>query len=997
MSILLLTTTQFSLAQTSLEEEIWVTITHHNEVPEYESGQLTSSSAEIQTIIDEFNIVHIEPALPDSRREDLKKVYSMKCHCDSDELIAEIEKSSEHLELPEPAPAYELLLTTDDYSAQFSQDYSLDLINAQGAWDYSTGDTSILLGISDGNYYLNHEDLQNEFIITNTWASPVNHYYHGTAVAITAAGGTNNGVGKSAIGYNCKMHLSPIGYNSILQMTYAGAKVINLSWASGCFYNAYTQTVIDEAYNNGTIVVAAAGNGGTCGGPGNLVYPAALNHVIAVSSVGPNDNHEKIIGDPSTTHQHNNSVDICAPGYDVPLSIAPGFYLTSSGTSFAAPIVTGTIGLMLSLNPCLTFEEIEAILYSTAVNIDTQNPNYIGALGAGRLDAEAALEMVDSLLINLVVTEISCNGLNNGAIDLQNTVAGDTCFWSTSNGTGLAPSSEDQSGLSPGNYVVTVVHESGCSTTDTLILNEPNPLIDSSEISVYPSGHNISCYGATNGSIHLDPNNAASGLTYQWTNLNGTLLPTSSNSQDQTDLSVGEYIVTITDSSGCTTIDTFVLTQPTELLVTHVVETFPSGDHISCNGLSDGEVDLTVSGGNPNYSFSWTGGNGVLPNASNEDQLGLSAGTYFVEVEDANGCQHVDSLTLSEPSIMTLSIDVLSDYYGLPVSCAGAQDGNILASVSGGSSGFSYTWNNSSSPSNAELAGIGEGQYAVTIVDTNGCSISDSLTLSGHNLPVPDPYPASEVCLGETVTFGSYTGDSESCSWRLSSGMELNQCGTNTLLLDTTDCLDALFTVTNEYGCMDSVWLENYICVHPNPIADFEASDYNLTIIDNSATFNSYSSGAIEYEWDFGDGTFDTGENVYHTFETIHPDGVNVQLTVYNEAGCWDTVTQTLRIKDELLFYVPSAFTPNGDEHNNLFLPQFGTGFSPNDYSLQIYNRWGEVVFESHDVSLGWDGKFKGNFAPDGAYSWRMTLVQSENVEHPNSKGFYTGSVMLLR
>jgi len=166
--------------------------------------------------------------------------------------------------------------------------------------------------------------------------------------------------------------------------------------------------VIDEVYANGTILVAAAGNGGTCGGSSNLVYPAAHNHVIAVSSIGPLDNHERTIGDPATTHQHNSSVDICAPGYDVALTVASGNYITGNGSSFAAPYVSGTIGLMLSLKPCLTFEEVVEILTQSAVNIDAQNPSYIGMLGAGRLNANAALALTK---------KINCKGNNgNGGI-----------------------------------------------------------------------------------------------------------------------------------------------------------------------------------------------------------------------------------------------------------------------------------------------------------------------------------------------------------------------------------------------------------------------------------------------------------------------------------------------------------------------------------------------------------------------------------------------------
>lgn len=405
--ILMIGVSQSVIAQLA-PENIWVSFNSISDVPAMVDGHLQSSNEEIQKLIGEYNFSSVERAVPNSRQEILQKVYNIECLCDAEELASRINHESTALNRAELAPKYEFMNDPNDYNSIYAQDYALDLINAKGAWDYSTGDSNVILGISDGNFFTNHEELQTEYVSINTAANtPSYYYYHGTAVAATAAGATDNSQGKSAIGYDCKLSLASMGYNRALQMSYEGVEVINLSWASGCYYSTYVQSIIDEIYNNGTIIVAAAGNGGTCGGSSNLVYPAAHNHVIAVSSVGPQDNHERVIGNPASTHQHNSSVDICAPGYDVALTVAPGWYMTGNGTSFAAPYVTGTIGLMLSVNPCLTFEDVEQILSMTAVNIDAQNPNYIGQLGAGRMDAMEAVKLA---------AEYSCGGDdgNNG-------------------------------------------------------------------------------------------------------------------------------------------------------------------------------------------------------------------------------------------------------------------------------------------------------------------------------------------------------------------------------------------------------------------------------------------------------------------------------------------------------------------------------------------------------------------------------------------------------
>ena len=387
---------------------IWTSVSNESELQLIQtSNNVTSENQSIQSLIDNFNVTSFSKALPNSRKAELQKVYEITCDCNEHELLQEVSKMPQLFVSPEIGPHYTTLTAPNDYSIEFATDYALDLINAQGAWDITTGDSSVIIAISDQNFFVNHEELigkVHHYDATNTA-----NQNHGTAVAISAAGATNNGAGKSSIGYNSELALYRMQYNDILLATYAGSRVINMSWSSGCLPSTYVQGVIDEAYENGSIIVAAAGNGSTCNDPTSLVYPAACNNVISVTSIGPNDNHERIPGDPTTTHQHNATVDIAAPGYDVALSGAPGWYLTGNGSSFASPLVTGTIALMLAIDPCLSFEDVEAILSASAVNIDALNPSYAGMLGAGRLDAAAAL--------TLASTYNSCNPVEEEIVE----------------------------------------------------------------------------------------------------------------------------------------------------------------------------------------------------------------------------------------------------------------------------------------------------------------------------------------------------------------------------------------------------------------------------------------------------------------------------------------------------------------------------------------------------------------------------------------------------
>lgn len=996
ITILLLTMLSHSTFGQADSEKTWVTINNLSDVPVLLESGLKSSNIEFQAIIEAFDIIGVEQALPDSRNDELQKVYEVECNCNSYELMAKMNQSSIIFSRAEEAPKYELLVTPNDYNITYPIDYALDNIDAQGAWDYTTGDTTIILGVADGNFYTSHPELQNKCVNTNTWSSPPSYYYHGTAVAITVAGATNNGEGKSAIGYDCMLHLTNMSYNSIIQLSYNGVRVINISWASGCTNNSYVQMVMDEVHNNGTILVAAAGNGGTCGGSSNLVYPAACNHVIAVTSVGPNDNHERFVGDPATTHQHNSSVDLSAPGYDVAITVAPGWYVTGNGTSFAAPYVTGTIGLMLSLDPCLTPEEVEEILKITADDIGSLNPNYAGGLGAGRLNAKAAVEYVAQNMIEANASDVSCFGLNDGSITLTNTQSStDSYAWSSIDGYGLITSNADQTGLSAGTYSVTITDTNGCSISRSMTLLEPTEILRTIAVSSYSGGVNISCNGLSDATIDFDVTGGVPNYSYSWSTTNGSGL--SPASEDQSGLSAGTYFITATDSTGCFVTDTIALVEPALLNVSSALSTFPSADNISCHGLSDGSIDLTITGGVPGYLFEWNtvDGSGLI--STDEDQTGLSAGTYTVITEDDNGCNMTSIFTMNEPTLLTVNIDVLSDYFGSAISCSGQNDGEIIAEIQGGRPDYNSIWNTIPVNSGLLLSGLGEGVYTITTIDANGCVALATKELLGNSLPSLNPDPEMNICAGETVTFSSNVSSTEMCSWVLSNGMVLNQSGQNTLYLDEPGCIDAELYVTNDLGCTDSVFLSNYICISANPIANFNASSISVSTVDNLVYFDNQSYGASYYEWDFGDGTVVNGENVNHSYDSNQPGEYSVVLFAYNDNGCFDSTSQVISLRDELIFYVPNSFTPDGDEFNNVFKPVFGTGFTPDDYSLMVYNRWGETVFHSQDLFTGWDGTYNGSPVQQGTYSWTMIVKASDEAFNPNTKNSYQGHVNVLR
>ncbi len=600
--------------------KIWLTIANPTNIPYTNAaGDFVSNDPAFNNVISSLDITEVQRAIPNSRKAHLLNVYELTSYsADVVDMYTDLTNNVSVVSQVEYAPVFETMDHADDYNTVFSEDYALDLISAQGAWDFSTGNSSIVLAISDQNYFVDHEEIQGKYVhydTTNTSGKT-----HGTAVAIAAAGSTNNNLGKSAIGYNSSLALYKMNYSEVLAASYAGHRVINLSWTSGCSYNQYVQDIINEVYENGTFIVAAAGNGSTCGGPENLVYPAAFDNVFAVTSIGPQDNHERTIGNPSTTHQHNASVDLSAPGYDIGISAAPGWYLFGTGTSYATPLVTGTIGLMLDVNPCLTNAEISWVLKNSSTDIEALNPDYAGLLGAGRLNARDAVEMAMKIeKIGLdVAASVTCEA-NSGAIDVN--IVGGTAPFTTVWSNGATELS--QSGLGAGHYTLTVTDAMGCQSDTMITIEEVTPTVFEGTV------QHVSCHGMANGAVDVTILEGTPDFIFEWDN--GMM------TEDISGLTPGTYRLKITNGEGCSVWGSYTVEQSTALEVNLEV-TQPAPDQ-------EGEIDVTVTGGTAPYTYTWNNGE------TSEDLWNLAPGFYEVTVMDVNGCDVITSTTLEEMNV----------------------------------------------------------------------------------------------------------------------------------------------------------------------------------------------------------------------------------------------------------------------------------------------------------------------------------------------------------
>ena len=597
-------TANFTFSQ---ESKLWVRFDNPGFLPHFNSdGRLLSTSEDLNDLISVNNMTGFIQVLPNSKSENLQNVYEVSFLGNSLDVSNSLSKLP-FVGLVEEAPNYQVLYTPDDYNVTLGADYALNLINAQGAWDISQGSDSVVIAISDQNYYQHHEELQGKIVYYDS--TNLTTATHGTAIAILAAGNTNNGIGFSSIGFKCKLALYKMSFNEILVASYNGADVINLSWTSGCFYSQIAQDVINEAYNNGTFIVASAGNGNTCGGADNIVFPASYANVFAVTSVGPTDNHESIIGDPLSTHQHNLSVDISAPGSGVNISAAPNWYFNSSGTSYAAAYVSGTVGLMLSVNKCITNADIEMILKLSSHNIDSLNPLYAGKLGAGRLDAQAALVMTGSHIGDFTSTSTLSDGCIANDVSINSVSSGGQLPYSFSWSNGSSTLNLDSIGAGNINLIISDAH--GCS------VNHQFNVVDIQEPVVDIQITNVSCFGDNNGQVELVFSNPSEVSSVIWDNgASGSVI---------NNLPLGSYTATIFYNNGnCSLSQAASVLSPTALSI--------SAATIDVDSLNAGSIDITVVGGTAPYLYNWDN------NEQSEDIANLIAGVYSVSVTDAAGC-----------------------------------------------------------------------------------------------------------------------------------------------------------------------------------------------------------------------------------------------------------------------------------------------------------------------------------------------------------------------
>ena len=198
--------------------------------------------------------------------------------------------------------------------------------------------------------------------------------------------------------------------------------------------------------------------------------------------------------------------------------------------------------------------------------------------------------------------------------------------------------------------------------------------------------------------------------------------------------------------------------------------------------------------------------------------------------------------------------------------------------------------------------------------------------------------------------------------------------------------------ITLEYelsSCFETTTYDDYIFMENDPIASFTFNPAVISSEIEEINFLNSSIGAVSYLWDFGDNSSSTVQNTSHTY-TGASDNILVSLTASTPLGCFDIYEMTIVVLSEAIFYIPNTFTPDEDEHNQLWRPIFTSGFDIYSFNLEIYNRWGETIWETNDASAGWDGTYgiDGLKVPSGIYNWTIRYGSKINDDTKQVNGF---------
>jgi gliding motility-associated-like protein len=553
------------------------------------------------------------------------------------------------------------------------------------------------------------------------------------------------------------------------------------------------------------------------------------------------------------------------------------------------------------------------------------------------------LPALQSPIVQAVITHPVCN--TNGVIDISVTNGFAPYTYAWNNGS----TNQDLSGLSAGSYTLTVKDSVDCEVISIFYLLN-NQVMDSFTNIVYTT-----C-GLNNGSLSIVGYDGTPPYSFLWS--------TGSTATTTTNLSAGWYTCTITDATNCTNSATFFLPPSNPLQIQFSVA------NANCSSQNNGKIFTTLQNATLPCTYSWSNFQ------TTSDISGLVSGYYTCTVYDDVGCIAIDSVFVGIDSFPILSI--LS--YTQPL-CVGDSNGSVIFGGLHGAPPYIFSFDGINYTISTQLNGISAGVYTVFIKDANSCLSDTIITLSS-----PDPlifaslYADTNACYddADASLFVQAAGGTPNYQYQLnSSGWQ-----SSNIFSGLASGLYQL-QIKDSHGCLSST---NYEVLGPKEALSFLKNKLDLDCyIDNSGVINYTILGGwppYKIEWDQDTSTSTLRNNLH---EGMH------KIFITDNLGCQIEDTTYVGREECCHVYFPNAFSPNHDGINDIFKP-----ISIKDIQamlIKIYDRWGNMVFESHDYNKGWDGTIKNAFAESATYFYLVKYICNITSKVITLKG----DIMIIR
>ncbi len=739
------------------------------------------------------------------------------------------------------------------------------------AWS-NTATTEDLTGIGAGNYAVTITDGNGcTASVSAVITEPSGLVLNATPVNVACNGGANGSVDITVQGgvfpysFNWSNSATTEDINGLSGGTYS----VTITDANACSITASYTITEPGALNtvltgtNVTCAGAANGSASVSASGGTSPYSYLWNTFQTTQTITgiSGGTYFVIVTDAHGCNTSDSIIITEAPAIDLTVSVT---HVLCNGAATGAInlTVTGGVGPYdYTWSNSATTQDLTGVIAGT-YTVTVKDASNCTAIMSATITQPAAIVM------NSSVVNVGCAGGADGSVDItvQGGIFPYTYLWSNN------ATTEDIHNVSGGSFSVTVTDANACTITATFTITEPSAITSSIV------GTDVTCNGAHNGAADLTVGGGTAPYTFLWSTFQG--------SEDISGLNGGLYYVIIKDANGCERKDSVLLAEPAPLILSTVVT------NISCFNANDGAIDLTVTGGTPNYSYAWSN------SATTQDLSSLPGGLYVVTVTDTHSCTATTSVTIVNPSAIHTNFVVKNPL------CYGDTSGRIDMITAGGTPGYVYLWSNGATTE--DLMNLGAGTYIITVTDSRNCSRVDSAVVTEPGQIFTSGVVKNVTCAGLTDGFVDITAYAGTLPYSY-----LWSTGQSTEDIFNIPGADYYVTVTDANGCQA---VSLYIIKEPLPLG--------ISLVKTNVQCYGAATGTLAaiptggsrpyfYLWN----TFDTDSSlagvmaghyviqltdsngcfIYDSIDVTQPTEINITGSVTN-AVCYGAATGSINI-----------------------------------------------------------------------------------------------------